>query len=44
LPGIENYVLGTVAGIISDPRDAFTKALLVSPVNVEDLAFVEVEK
>lgn len=43
LPGINTYVIGTVATIISDPRDAFTKALLVSPVNVQQLKFVEVK-
>ena len=43
LPGITPYVLGTVATIISDPRDSFQKALLVSPVNIQELKFVEVE-
>jgi cell shape-determining protein MreC len=42
LPGITPYVVGTVETIISDPRDAFQKALLVSPVNIEELKFVEV--
>jgi rod shape-determining protein MreC len=42
LPGIFPYVLGTVETIISDPRDPFVKALLVSPVNVQALKFVEV--
>ncbi len=44
LPGITPYVVGTVVTIISDPRDAFIKALLISPVNVQELKFVEVEK
>ena len=44
LPGITPYVLGTVQTIISDPRDAFQKALLASPVNIQELKFVEVEK
>ena len=44
LPGLTPYIVGTVATIISDPRDSFTKALLVSPVNVQQLKFVEVEK
>ena len=43
LPGITPYVLGIVETIISDPRDPFVKALLVSPVNVQELKFVEVE-
>jgi rod shape-determining protein MreC len=34
---------GTVATILSDPRDASIKALLVSPVNIQELKFVEVE-
>jgi cell shape-determining protein MreC len=44
LPGITPYVLGIVQTIISDPRDPYQKALLVSPVNIQELKFVEVEK
>ena len=44
LPGITPLVLGTVQTIISDPRDSFQKALLLSPVNIFELKFVEVEK
>ncbi len=44
LPGITPYVVGTVATIISDPRDAFTKALLVAPVNIQELKFVQILK
>lgn len=44
LPGITPYVLGTVASIISDPRDAFQKALLISPVNIQELKFVQIAK
>ena len=44
LPGINPYVLGIVETIISDPRDTYQKALLVSPVNIQGLKFVEVEK
>ncbi len=44
LPGITPYTVGIVQTIISDPRDAFQKALLVSPVNIQELKFVEVEK
>lgn len=44
LPGITPYLIGTVQTIISDPRDAFQKALLASPVNIQELKFVEVEK
>ncbi len=43
LPGIRPYVLGIVETIISDPRDSFQKALLVSPVNIQELKFVQVE-
>ncbi|MCX6757644.1 MAG: rod shape-determining protein MreC [Candidatus Nomurabacteria bacterium] len=43
LPGINHYVLGTVATIVSDPRDSFQKAILVSHVNIQNLKFVEVE-
>lgn len=44
LPGITPYVVGIVETIISDPRDSFQKALLTSPVNIQELKFVEVEK
>ncbi len=44
LPGLTPYILGTVVTIISDPRDSFQKALLVSPVNIQELKFVEIEK
>ncbi len=44
LPGLTPYILGIIETIISDPRDSFQKALLVSPVNVQELKFVEVEK
>ena len=43
LPGIYPYVVGVVESIISDPRDSFTKALLVSPVNIQELKFVQVD-
>lgn len=44
LPGIRPYVVGTVEKIISDPRDAYLKALFLSPVNIQELKFVEVEQ
>ena len=44
MPGISPYLLATVETIISDPRDPFTKALLTSPVNIQELKFVEVEE
>jgi len=44
LPGINPYILGTVQTIISDPRDSFQKALIASPVNIQELKFVEVEE
>lgn len=44
LPGITPYVVGKVQTIISDPRDSFQKALLASPVNIQELKFVEIEK
>ena len=44
LPGINSYVLAIAQKVISDPRDPFTKVLLTSPVNIQDLKFVEVEQ
>lgn len=43
LPGINPYVVGVVETVISDPRDPFIKAILVSPVNIQELKFVQVE-
>ncbi|MDE2399658.1 MAG: hypothetical protein KGL67_01445 [Patescibacteria group bacterium] len=43
LPGMSSYVVGIVETIISDPRNSFQKALLVSPVNIQGLKFVEVQ-
>jgi cell shape-determining protein MreC len=44
LPGINSYVVATVEKNISDPRDSFDKLLLISPVNIQELKFVQVEK
>ena len=43
LPGLRSYAVAIVETILSDPRDSFKKALLRSPVNIQDLKFVEVE-
>ncbi|MFA5932021.1 MAG: rod shape-determining protein MreC [Candidatus Paceibacterota bacterium] len=43
LPGISPYVLAIAETIISDPRDPFIKFLLRSPVNIQELKFVQVE-
>ena len=44
LPGINSYLLARVVTVISDPRDSYKKALLVSPVNIQELKFVQIEK
>ena len=44
LPGVTPYILGTVQTILSDPRDAFQKALIVSPINIQQQKFMEIEK
>jgi cell shape-determining protein MreC len=44
LPGINPHVLAIIQKVISDPRNPFTKVLLVSPVNIQELKFVEVEQ
>lgn len=43
MPGIGSYVLAIAETIISDPRNPFTEALLVSPVNIQELKFVQIE-
>jgi cell shape-determining protein MreC len=44
LPGLNPSTVAVVETIISDPRNSFTKVLLSSPVNIQELKFVEVEK
>ncbi len=43
LPGINSYVLGIVEDVASESRDSFQKILIVSPVNIQELKFVQVE-
>ncbi len=43
MPGINSYLLAITQSVISDPRDPFEKALLTSPVNIQELKFVEIE-
>ena len=43
LPGLYPYVLAIAQTTIFDPRDPFNKILLTSPVNIQELKFVEVE-
>lgn len=44
LPGITPHIVATVEKNVSDERDPFQKILLTSPVNVNELNWVEVEK
>lgn len=44
LPGLERRVLAVVTKIISDPRDPVQTVLATSPVNIQHLRWVEVEK
>ncbi len=44
VPGINPYLVGIVNEIISDPRDPLQKVLMRSPVNMQQLKFVEIEK
>lgn len=43
LPGISPNLLGIIETIISDPSDSLLRALLVSPVNIQEVKFVEVQ-
>jgi cell shape-determining protein MreC len=43
LPGLVPHTVGVIEAIISDPRDPYQKALLVAPVNIQELKFVEIE-
>lgn len=44
LPGITTHVVAVVETAISDPRDSFQKVLFTSPVNVDEIKYVEVVK
>jgi cell shape-determining protein MreC len=44
LPGTNSYLIAKVSKIISDSRDSLQKAILISPVNIQELKFVQVEK
>ncbi|MEK7564361.1 MAG: rod shape-determining protein MreC [Patescibacteria group bacterium] len=44
LPGINPYVVAVVDSVISDVRDSSQKVLLITPVNINELKFVELEK
>lgn len=44
LPGSTSEVLATVNEIISNPSDPFKKVLLSSPVNIQNLKWVQVKK
>lgn len=42
IPGIYPYLIATVEKIISDPRDPAQKILLRSPVNIQELKWIQV--
>ena len=44
LPGMKAQVVAISEGVISDPRDAFKKVLFKSPVNIQELKFVQIQK
>ncbi len=44
LPDLNNYLIAKVVSTISDARDSYQKALLISPVNIQELKFVQVRK
>ncbi len=44
LPGSTSEVLATIDEIISKPSDPFKKVLLSSPINVQNLKWVEIKK
>lgn len=43
-PGMEHREIAVVAGIVSDQRSSFQKVILRSPVNIQELKWVEIEK
>lgn len=43
LPEISSFVVATAEKIISDPRDSFQKVIFSSPVNLNQIKFVQIE-
>ena len=43
-PDLKNYVIAKVVSTISDARDSYQKALLISPINIQELKFVQIRK
>jgi cell shape-determining protein MreC len=44
LPGLHPFVVGTAEEIVVDPRNPLQRIILRSPVNIQELRFVEIEK
>ena len=44
LPGSTSQVLAVIGDVISQPTDPFKKVILSSPVNIQNLKWVEVKK
>jgi hypothetical protein len=44
LPGIHSAIVAVVAKSITDPRDPVQTFLLTSPVNINELTWLEVAK
>jgi len=44
MPSVDLNIIAVVKEIVSDQRDSFQKVLLSSPVNIQELKWVEVEK
>ncbi|PCI19546.1 hypothetical protein COB64_03725 [Candidatus Wolfebacteria bacterium] len=44
IPSINSYLIADVRNIVRDPRDPLQKIVLASPVNIQELRFVQVLK
>jgi cell shape-determining protein MreC len=44
IPNINSRILAVVADVVSDPRDPLKKVILHSPINIQDLKWVEILK
>lgn len=44
IPNINSYILAIVADVVSDPRDPLKRVILRSPVNIQDLKWVQILK
>jgi len=44
VPSLERVLIGTVEAVLADPRDPLERLLILSPVSLSDLEYVDIER